>query len=241
MSVAGDADELVSEDIFVSYFSFFRKESSLVGSALRAGKDIGISSTSHFASWKSKLQINPISHLKAWQLILADYELIFFLLWHMISVYTWLGMSWVFAFVILPALQTTSQEKRSPILRLMLPSFSRMISAASVSALVAGALLFGYVSSVGAYKATSGWNLFFIIVGAVMGIVAAILTLGVLAPLVNKFTKQVDLPSNLPSQVVGRNSIASQQATLKAVKSVLQTIAIMLIVILSLMTLGVFF
>lgn len=91
----------------------------------------------------------------------------------------------------------------------------------------------------------TGWNLTFITVGAVLGLVGIILTLGVILPLVAKFMKQ---SAPLDASVSGNNSLmklenaqVEVEPTIGAINSVTSFLVVMLLIVVTLMTLGIYF
>ncbi|MDH2900756.1 MAG: hypothetical protein PXY39_07265 [archaeon] len=166
------------------------------------------------------------------------------LMWHVASVMTWLGSSAAFVFAIYPSLRFAPQDQKIPFYRSFLPTFSKIIGGASISTVLAGTFLFGYVSSIDTSRMPTGWNLIFISIGAVIGLVGIILTLGVILPLATKFMKQSLQDSNVSRE----NSLVKLQdvkeeveATVRAINSVTSSMVVMLLIVVTLMTLGIYF
>jgi hypothetical protein len=175
---------------------------------------------------------------------MADVGLAILLTWHVISVILWLGSSSAFVLVVSPSLQTMESQQKEPLLFSLIPRFSKLLAISSISTVIAGTFLFGYVGSIDIIRSPSGWRLIFIIGGAVLGLVAVILTLGVLYPLSSKFVSARIVEMN--SSIAGlrnqqQSTTVRSEEMLRAMISVVRAIFGMLSVILVLMTLGVFF
>jgi MFS family permease len=177
--------------------------------------------------------------------IMVDLGLSILLSWHVASVVIWLGSSFAFSFAVSPALEVLSQEERASFLRPALSFFSKMVASGSISAVLAGTILFGYVSSIDTSRMPGGWNLIFISVGAVLGLVGVILTIGVVYPLARRIMR--DLARNQPdflkeNQVLSvKNPVRDTENKIRALSSLIRSLTIMLLIVVVLMTLGVYF
>jgi hypothetical protein len=178
---------------------------------------------------------------------MSDFGLSILLSWHVISVIIWLGSSASFVFVIGPSARLYSQEQKIAFFSSFLPAFSKIISGASISTVFAGIFLFGYVSSIDTSRMPAGWNLIFMIAGAVLGLVAIFLTLGVFVPLTTKFMKQnialqdSGVSKNDSSFIVRNSSQIGVEAAIRTVSSVASALVAILITVVILMIFGVYF
>jgi uncharacterized membrane protein len=179
---------------------------------------------------------------------MADIGLSLLLSWHIASMIIWLGSSLSFAFIVYPSISNhLSKEDRITFFQAVLPLFSKIIGTASVSTILAGILLFGYVSSVDVSKMPVGWNLIFISLGAVLGLVGIILTLGVIFPMAEKITKALHEESN--HDVSKKHSMILEienpgqemEGRIQALYSVTRSMSLMLLIVVGLMILGVYF
>jgi uncharacterized membrane protein len=133
---------------------------------------------------------------------LIDPSLTILLIWHVGSVVLWLGSSATFVVVVYPSLGSLSQDESRLFLRSFFPKFSKLLGASSVSTVVAGVLLYGYVSSVSTAITPTGWRTVFLLLGGVLGMIAAFLTLGVALPLASRFMNPSSQASNGPKYTV---------------------------------------
>lgn len=172
---------------------------------------------------------------------LADIGLAILLLWHIGSVVMWLGSSATFAFGVAPTLLRSSIEQRQSFLHSFFPRFSGLVGVSSISTVVAGTILFGYVSSIDTAIMPVGWRFIFISIGAVLGLVAIIMTLGIVLPLGNKLSversQREDSFANDPLKRY-KYSDLDDESMFKAMSSSMRGTTIILVVVMTLMVLG---
>lgn len=138
-----------------------------------------------------------------------------------------------FVVAIQPALGNASQDENRSFLRSFLPRYSRLLGAASISTVIAGVLLFGYVSSVSTPISPTGWSTVFALLGGVLGMIAAFLTLGVALPLTGRFLDPGAQVSNGP-----RYSVLDEASIVNALSWVMRSIVIILLFAFVLMVMG---
>ena len=156
-------------------------------------------------------------------------------MWHVGSVILWLGSSVTFEVAVYPSLRTLNQDESGSKLRSFLPKFSRLLGAATVSAAVAGTFLFGYVTTVTSAITPTGWRLVFVFVGALLGLIAAFLTLGVALPLAGRFLNPSSQVSNGP-----RYSVLDEATIAGGLNGVVRSIVIILVMVFVLMMMSAY-
>ncbi len=175
---------------------------------------------------------------------LADLTFSILLIWHIGSVIAWLGSSAAFVFAIYPSVRSVTKDQNILSFRSFLPSFSKVIAGASISTVLAGIFLFGYISSIDTSRMPTGWNLIFILIGALLGLVAIILTLGVISPLISRFMKQsgqdLNVSGNYSSMKIEKSEREIESLT-GSINSVTFSLVLMLLIVEILMTLGIYF
>lgn len=166
---------------------------------------------------------------------LPDSMLTMLLVWHIGSVILWFGSSVTFVMTVYPALGRLDQDQRRLYLHSFLPKFSRLLGGAAISAVVAGALLFGYASSVHTSFAPTGWRFIFVAIGAVLGLVGALLTLGVALPLASRFLDPKAQRSNGP-----KYAVLDEATIVKGLNGIMRALVVVLSLAFVLMVLGAY-
>jgi len=144
----------------------------------------------------------------------ADATFLVLLVLHIGAIVAWMGGAALFVSVIIPSLSKMSAASRAEFIQSALPRYLRFITGSSILAIVAGLILYGYVTTQTTSSfALTGPGLVYIQAGAVLGLVVLIIALGILVPAGRKFislTKQAPKPqvdasvqSLLPTQMAG--------------------------------------
>src|SRR5713101_1148637 len=134
----------------------------------------------------------------------ADAAFLVLLILHVGAIVAWMGGAALFVSVIIPSLSKMSPASRAEFIQSALPRYLRFITGSSILAIIAGLILYGYVTTqtTGSFALT-GPGLVYIQAGAVLGLVVLIIALGVLVPAGRKFislTKQAPKPQAQPAQ-----------------------------------------
>lgn len=113
---------------------------------------------------------------------MADVIFIVLLIIHVGTIVAWLGGAILFSSVIGPAIQKMAPSSRSEFMISVLPRYTNFVAASAVTAIVAGVLLFGYITQYATSLAPSGAGLILLEAGAILGLIAFIIALGVAFP-----------------------------------------------------------
>ena len=148
----------------------------------------------------------------------ADATFLVLLVLHVGAIVAWMGGAALFVSVIIPSLSKMSPASRAEFIQSALPRYLRFITGSSILAIIAGVILYGYVTTQTTSSfALTGPGLVYIQAGAVLGLVVLIIALGILVPAGRKFislTKQA--PNTLsPAEPSARNPMAAQTAGLQ--------------------------
>ena len=172
---------------------------------------------------------------------LPDIGLALLLVWHIGSVVVWLGSSATFALGVAPSLQKMSVEDRRELFRSFFPRFSRLLGMSAISTVVAGTILFGYIGSVDTSIMPVGWRFIFISIGAVLGLVAAILTLGVALPMANKLSKGPDSSDAFADNPLRKYKYSNldEASMFRAISGSTRALSVILAIVMTFMVLGV--
>ena len=118
---------------------------------------------------------------------MSDIVFIILLVIHIGSVIIWIGLGAAFASVIGAFLSNDDLVRMRPeLIMKILRRYSRLIAADSTITILAGFFLFDYVSTVSTRLLPSGWGLLLIYTGAILGLVALIVSLAAILPATNK-------------------------------------------------------
>ncbi len=172
---------------------------------------------------------------------LPDIGLAVLLLWHIGSVVVWLGSSATFALGVAPSMQKASTEDRREFFRSFFPRFSRLSGMSSISTVVAGTILFGYIGSLDTSIMPVGWRFIFISIGAVLGLVAVILTTGVVLPLGNKIIKGPDSSDAFADNPLRKYKYSNldEESMFRAISGSMSAVSVILAIVMTFMVLGV--
>jgi uncharacterized membrane protein len=146
----------------------------------------------------------------------ADAAFLVLLVLHIGAIVAWMGGATLFVSVIIPSLSKMSPASRAEFIQSALPRYLRFITGSSLLAIIAGLILYGYVTTqtTSSFALTSP-GLMYIQAGAVLGLVVLIIALGILVPAGRKFvslTKQAPKP---PAQPSAQDPMAAQLASLQ--------------------------
>src|SRR3989442_8254741 len=145
----------------------------------------------------------------------ADATFLVLLVLHVGAIVAWMGGAALFVSVIIPSLSKMSPASRAEFIQSALPRYLRFITGTSILAIIAGLILYGYVTTQTTRSfALTGPGLVYIQAGSVLGLVVLIIALGILVPAGRKFislTKQALKP---PAELSTKNPIATQMAGL---------------------------
>jgi hypothetical protein len=133
----------------------------------------------------------------------ADATFLVLLVIHIGAIVAWMGGAALFVSVIIPSLSKMSPASRADFIQSALPRYLRFITGSSILAIVAGLILYGYVTTQTTSSfALTGPGLVYVQGGAVLGLIVLIIALGILVPAGRKFislTKQAPKPPAEPS------------------------------------------
>jgi uncharacterized membrane protein len=144
---------------------------------------------------------------------MADALFLVLLVLHIGAIVAWMGGAALFVSVIIPSLSKMSPGSRAEFIQSALPRYLRFIMGSSILAILAGLILYGYITQTATSLAPSNTGTPYIQAGAILGLVVLILALGVLVPAGRKFialTKQTSISSQSTDAPMGAQ-IASLQ------------------------------
>jgi len=146
----------------------------------------------------------------------ADAPFLVLLVLHIGAIVAWMGGAALFVSVIIPSLSKMSPASRAEFIQSALPRYLEFITGSSILAIIAGLILYGYVTTQTTSSfALTGPGLVYIQAGAVLGLVVLIIALGILVPAGRKFislTKQAPKPT---AEASAQNPMAAQMAGLQ--------------------------
>jgi hypothetical protein len=171
---------------------------------------------------------------------MANVILLALLLWHIISVIAWYGSLFAFVFGISPSIRSMTIDNQQSFLRSFMPKYSRAVSASAVSTMLAGLLLFSYISTVNTSYMPSVWSWTLITLGAILGLVSGFVTLGGLLPIASKLQRSLPVDRTASPEksdsMSGPRTITSLQrenpvSVISRVIFVMLTMAIILMIV----------
>jgi hypothetical protein len=146
---------------------------------------------------------------------MADIIFIVLMILHIGSIIAWLGGATVFVSVVTPSLRRVSSQARAEFIISALPSYVRFIMGASGLGIVAGVLLYGYVSEIAISLAPSPVGIPLVQAGAVLGLIAFLIPIVVLAPTSRRLVVLAKKSQAPASETAGSNSAMTEMANLQ--------------------------
>jgi uncharacterized membrane protein len=143
---------------------------------------------------------------------LADVGFIVLLILHIGFIVTWFGGAALFTMIIAPSLAKIAPASRAEFVIATFPRYVRFIAVTATGSVVFGVLLFGYVTRSATSLAPSSSGLSLIEAGAVLGLLAYVIAVGVVYPSANKLVKTMKQISNSPG---GASQSASEISQLQ--------------------------
>ncbi len=141
---------------------------------------------------------------------MADIIFLVLLIVHVITVVAWLGGAVLFVSVVSPSLRNMSPGARSEFITSALPRYFRFVTGSSLAAVVAGLLLYVFMTSPAYSRPPSDPSLLSIQIGAVLAIVALIVLFGWAMPAGRKLVTLTKEMAKTPDEKMG-GQIASLQ------------------------------
>ncbi len=142
---------------------------------------------------------------------MADIVFIVLLVLHVATVVAWMGGALVFVSVVFPSLRGMPPASRGGFMASTLPRYINFASGSSLAATVTGLVLYWYPSQAAPSLAPSGAGLVAIQAGAVLGVMALILMLGVSRPSSMKMVSLSRQMAATPNETVGRQMSSLQR------------------------------
>ena len=141
-----------------------------------------------------------------------DVILIVLLALHITFIALWAGGATILSSIILPSIGKISPASRKEFIIGVVPRYARFIAATSIGAAIFGILLFGYETGVATVYAPSSTGIIFIEAGAIVGLIALVLALGVAYPTANRLVRTLknQTPESKPDE-----SIPKMQARMR--------------------------
>ena len=136
---------------------------------------------------------------------MADALFLVVLILHIGAIVAWMGGASLFVSVIIPSLSKMSPASKAEFIQSTLPRYLRFISGSSILAIIAGLVLYGYITP-------SGPGAIYIQTGAVLGLAVLLIALGILVPSGRKLillvkqtqgTQAGTVPDSIMAQIAG--------------------------------------
>ena len=124
---------------------------------------------------------------------MADVVFVVLLILHIAFIAIWAGAATLFSSIVAPALQKISPSSRAEFVIEILPRYTRFIVGTATGAIVVGVILYGYIIRVATSYAPSSSGLPFIEAGAVSGLIAYAIAVGVVYPTANKLVSKLKM------------------------------------------------
>ncbi|HXQ92202.1 MAG TPA: hypothetical protein VN739_04290 [Nitrososphaerales archaeon] len=146
---------------------------------------------------------------------MADIVFIAILILHIGFIVTWFGGAALFSMIIAPSLAKIAPAARAEFVIATLPRYIRFIAGSATGAIIFGVLLFGYISR-STTLAPSSSGLPLIEAGAVLGLLAYIIAMGVVYPTANKLVKTMkQMSSSTGAAGQSESAIAQMQQRMR--------------------------
>lgn len=160
------------------------------------------------------------------------------LIWHVGSIIVWLGGSLTFAFALSPSLRSLDDANRKTLFCAFFPKYSKLLGLSSGSAILAGAILYSYLSTVDIAHVPNSLGFIFLTIGAILGLIATIITLGGILPQGSKLLKILTSGSKFVMDTQTKEGTLDEASMMKAMGSSLTAVTVILLAVFVLMILG---
>lgn len=169
-----------------------------------------------------------------------DPGLAILLLWHIGSIIVWLGASLTFAFALSPSLRSIDVAARKTLFCAFFGKFSKLLGVSSASAILAGGILYSYLTSVDTSHVPNAWGFIFLAIGGIFGLIAAIITLGAILPQGSKLVKIVtaDQAFAKNKDPETKEGTPTEESMLESIGSSLAAVTVILAAVVVFMILG---
>lgn len=167
-----------------------------------------------------------------------DPGLAILLLWHIGSIVVWLGAALTFSFALSNPMRSIDPDARKRLFCAFFPKLSKMLGAASASAILAGGILYGYLTSVDTAHVPNSLGFIFITIGALLGLISAIMTLGAILPQGSKFVKIATGDPTYVKDPETKEGTPDEESMLRGIDSSLKAVAVILGIAMIVMVLG---
>jgi uncharacterized membrane protein len=144
---------------------------------------------------------------------MTDILFLVLLVFHITAIVAWMGGGVLFVSVVTPSLRDMSPSSRSEFIRSTIPRYFRFITGSSITAIIAGLLLYGYIAQAGPPLALTVSGAIYVQTGAVLGLIALIFVLGFAMPAGRKLVSLMSQTAKASSENM-EGQIASLQRRL---------------------------
>ena len=131
---------------------------------------------------------------------MTDIIFLILLVFHITAIVAWMGGGVLFVSVVTPSLRDMSPSSKSEFIRSTLPRYFRFITGSSITALIAGLILYGYITVAATSLAPTSSGQIYIQVGAVLGLISLIFVLGFAMPAGRKLVSLTNQTAKAPSE-----------------------------------------
>lgn len=167
-----------------------------------------------------------------------DPGLAILLMWHVGSIVVWLGVSLTFSFVLSPSLRSIDATARKALFCALFPKLSKLLGLSSASAILAGGIMYAYLATVDTSHVPNGLGFIFITIGAMFGLVAAIITLGAVLPQGSKLVRIMSSEHGYIRDSKTKEGTPDEETMLGTVGSALTGVSVILATVFVFMVLG---
>lgn len=162
---------------------------------------------------------------------MADYIFLTLLVVHILAIVGWMGAAFLFSSVLGPSLSHMDSSGRAEFLSKVIPRYTRYVMATSLTAVVFGVALYGYAFEY-AKNLPSGVALSLLQAGALVGLVALIVSLGLVIPTARTMGRMLnDGKSGAPAPE-GRAMVMTSMQSRVRIGTVSVTVLLFLVLIL---------
>ena len=136
---------------------------------------------------------------------------------HVSSIVAWMGGGVLFVSVIAPSLRTMTLSARGEFVANTLPRYFRFIGGSSITAVIAGLVLYGYITVVANSLAPTGSGQISLQIGAIIALIALIILFGLGMPAGRKMVSLVkQMMKGAGEDMAAQLAVQQRKATMAA-------------------------
>ncbi len=162
---------------------------------------------------------------------MTDYIFVTLLVVHILAIVGWMGAAFLFSSVLGPSLSRMEPSGRAEFLSKVIPRYTMYVMATSIVAVVFGVALYGYAFEY-SKNLPSGIALTLLQAGAVVGLIALIISLGLVIPTARNLGRMLSGSKGGAPAPQGQTSVMAAMQSRVRIGTISVTVLLLLVLVL---------